>query len=391
MKAYTTTYDPQRPPLVRLDSKTNISPRLGGYPNQQGGTQFRPPQPRPQFAGNPQYGARPPLQRNPSSGQFNLPPNLGARPVSPNTNPGLRPVTPYPRPQQQSQPQQQQPLTSPRSPTSLFQQKPYSVPQTQFSKEQNLDTAVENAQNKDATEYTVQSSNIIEEEEPMSILDIPKQNDTGINQPNEMIENLNTIDNRDIQDENPPRPESRSQKIYDIEVTNRKPSMVPSTEDIPQIQDTVKNIPKPETLTAAPISQITSEKNILNDDKKKTERKSPSPEPPRTPRTQKMTLNLEEQNRPRSPRLPSGKSEDRSPTTPGRKPVVEKALKPEIKSSNKRNGLLKSLSRTGDFFFVGKNNIVLIFVFCLLLEIDKKLEILMLCLCFRRRQRQWCR
>ncbi|KAK9730827.1 Tau and MAP protein, tubulin-binding repeat [Popillia japonica] len=60
-----------------------------------------------------------------------------------------------------------------------------------------------------------------------------------------------------------------------------------------------------------------------------------------------MTLNFEEQNRPKSPKLHSNKSEDRSPTTPGRKIAAEKpkSLKPEIRTV-KRNGVVKSPTKS---------------------------------------------
>ncbi|KAI4458861.1 microtubule-associated protein [Holotrichia oblita] len=324
VKGYTTTYDPQRPPLVRLDSKTNLSPRLGGYPNQQGGGQFRPGQPRPQFTGNPQqFAPRPQLQRNPSSGQFNLAQAQGGRPLSPNPTPGLRPVTPYPK-------GGQQPVTSPRSPTNLYQQKTFPATSPQFTKEQNLDTTLEPIQQiKDGQEYTVQSSDIIEEEEPRSILNI-----TNLDDQKHGSEDENEVENQVIKDE-PIRPESRNQKNYEDEIA---PPTTPKKEEISHdIQETRLN--KPEALNP--------NDRLVNEDRKKVERKSPSPEPPKTPRNQKMTLNFEEQNRPKSPKLHSNKSEDRSPTTPGRKIPVEKpkTLKPEVRTV-KRNGLVKSPTKS---------------------------------------------
>lgn len=347
MKAYTTTYDPQRPPLVRLDSKTNLSPRLGGYPNQQGGGgQFRPGQPRPQFAGNPQqYAPRPQLQRNPSSGQFTLPPTQGGRPLSPNPASGLRPVTPYPK-------AGQQPVSSPRSPTNLYQQKTFPASPAQFPKEQTLDTTLEPIQQiKDAQEYTVQPSDIIEEEEPRSILNITKRNDLDDGKHDSGGEKDVQIDQNQPVDE-PVRSESRNQKIYEEEdVPDRKPPTPKKEEILHDPQETRSN--KIETLNA--------NDRPINEDRKKVERKSPSPEPPKTPRTPKMTLNFEEQNRPKSPKLHSNKSEDRSPTTPGRKIAAEKpkSLKPEIRTV-KRNGVVKSPTKSGDslgflfldFFFI---------------------------------------
>ncbi|GJQ85871.1 hypothetical protein Trydic_g15328 [Trypoxylus dichotomus] len=334
VKAYTTTYDPQRPPLVRLDSKSNLSPRLGGYPNQQGGGQFRPAQPRPQFTGNPQqYAARPPLQRNPSSGQFNLPPTQSVRPVSPNPAAGLRPVTPFPRGQQSG--------NTPRSPANLYQQKAFPGGSPQFNKEQILDTTLEPAQIKDAQEYSVQPSNIIEEEEPMSLVTISKENDSENNKygSNVLIQD-NKVEER--QEDEPPRPESRNQKNYDEVIIDRKPP-IPPKEHVPEIVEIKSNKPDPLNIQTAP-----AEETIPNNEKNKFERKSPSPEPPKTPRNQKMTLNLEEQNRPKSPRQQPNKTGDKSPTTPGRKIVAEKpkTLKPEVKTTSKRNGLMKSPSKS---------------------------------------------
>lgn len=344
MKAYTTTYDPQRPPLLRLDSKSNLSPRLGGYPNQQGGGQFRPGQPRPQFPGSPQYGARPALQRNPSSGQFSLPPNQGTRSISPNQIPGLRPVTPYPR-------AQQQPASIPRSPTNLYQQKSFPGDSPQFNKEQTLDTNLEATQIKDGQEYSVQSSHIIEEEEPMSILNVAKEIEEGHDA---KYETGNIIDDVKIED-NPPRPESRNQRNYVADVVDRKsPLPPPQPVDNPAEVQEIK-ASKPDSLNIQPVS--VADKIIVNEEKKKGDRKSPSPEPPKTPRTPKMTLNFEEQNRPKSPKMTIGKGEIKSPTTPAKKshqPEKSKMLKPETlrttTATNKRNGLLKSPSKSGDFF-----------------------------------------
>lgn len=96
-----------RPPLTRLDSRSNVLIRPG-YPNQPG-VQFRPP-PRP---GAPQFAQRPPT-RPPIPGggggggggvQQPYPTNLGPRPVGGNV--GVRPATPYPRQPSPNQPRPQ--------------------------------------------------------------------------------------------------------------------------------------------------------------------------------------------------------------------------------------------------------------------------------------------